>query len=131
MAGKDKDLCTVLRTVRIAQDLSTKNIADKMNVRTSYITDVERGDRTPSIATLDKYCEALNISTHNIFLWRDDQKNNHYSFQKLLMKILMAIEKLDSIQKEDEQILADLKRAEINWEIRIHFKIFEVSIWDD
>lgn len=114
MAGKDKDLCTVLRTVRIAQDLSTKEVADKMNVRTSYITDVERGDRTPSISTLDKYCEALNIPTNSIFLWRDSQKKNHYSFQKLLMTILMAIEKLDSIQREDEIMLDNLKRVRGN-----------------
>ena len=107
---KDIDeLCKILRLLRIAQDLSTKEVADKMHVRTSYITDVERGDRKPSLSTLDKYCEALNVSPNNLFLWREEQKEKNYSYRKLLMKLLLAVEELDECKKKEEQKLYQLK----------------------
>lgn len=103
------ELNIILRLVRIAQDLSTREVADRMDVRTSYITDVERGDRKPSLKTLDKYCEALKISPNNLFLWREDQKRDKYSYRKLLMKLLQSIDEIDRRQKIEEDRLLQLK----------------------
>lgn len=105
------ELNTILRLIRIAQDLSTREVAEKMSVRTSYITDVERGDRKPSLKTIDKYCKALNISPTNLFLWREDQKKNKYPYRKLLMNLLQSIDELDERQQREEEKLLQLKNS--------------------
>lgn len=107
--GEKNEINEILKLVRIAQDLSPKEVADRMNVRSSYITDVERGDRNPNLKTLDKYCTALNISTDNLFLWREDQKKNRYTYRRLLMKLLQAIEEIDERQKREKERLVQLK----------------------
>lgn len=107
--GETNEINEILKLVRIAQDLSTKEVADRMNVRSSYISDVERGDRNPNLKTLDKYCAALNISTDNLFLWREDQKKNRYTYRKLLMKLLQAIDEIDERQKKETERLMQLK----------------------
>lgn len=78
----------ILRLLRIAQDISAKEVAEKMGVRSSYVTDVERGDRTPSLKTLDKYCCALGISAEILFKLRDEQIRERLPYRKLLVKIL-------------------------------------------
>ena len=83
----------VLRLLRIAQDLPAKEIARRMNVRSSYITDVERGDRSPNLKTLDKYCRALGIPAGTLFELRDEQVKEKLPYRKLLMKILVLLEK--------------------------------------
>ena len=73
---KNEFMARALKTLRIANDFTTRMVAEKMNVRTSYITDCERGDRTPSIATLDKYALALGVSTADIIEVREYAKNH-------------------------------------------------------
>jgi len=102
----NNSLGNVLRIVRIAQDLSTRDIADKMNVRTSYITDVERGDRTPGVDTLAKYCNALNIDRSFVFTCVDEQEKQNYPYRKLLMGIL---QKIDALDNEHQKAKTDLE----------------------
>ena len=85
----------ILRLLRIAQDISAKEVAEKMGVRSSYVTDVERGDRTPSLKTLDKYCCALGISAEILFKLRDEQIREKLPYRKLLIKILSLLENAD------------------------------------
>ena len=115
MAEKDTekevpDLNKILRAVRIAQDMTAKEVAEKMGVRSTYITDVERGDRTPRIETLDKYCRALNVSPDSVFSWRERQRKHSYTFQQLLMAILVAIMRQDDVQSKNKEILHEMKQ---------------------
>lgn len=92
---KKSALNEVLRLLRIAQDLPTRDVADKMGVRTSYITDVERGDRSPSIDTLDRYCLALGVTTDVLFRLRNEQIKENLPYRRLLMKIMKLLENTD------------------------------------
>lgn len=89
---KPSVICELLRLVRIAQDFSTKDIAMRIGCRTSYITDVERGDRTPTLKTLEKYRRALEIPTSMLFELKETQEKEHLSYRKILIKILLILE---------------------------------------
>lgn len=51
----------ILRLFRIARDMSIKELAEKMQVSSSYISDVERGVRNPSMETCKKYSDAFGV----------------------------------------------------------------------
>lgn len=62
MDPKIKEVGNRIKQVRKAQNLSQADLADKMNVSTSYISDVENGKINFSLDTLMRLTEALQIS---------------------------------------------------------------------
>ena len=57
-----------LSKLRKQQNLSIKDIADKLNLTTNTIRYYEQGERTPNLETLLKMSEILNVSTGNDFV---------------------------------------------------------------
>ncbi len=51
-----------IRSVRAQQRLSQQTVAKKARVSVSYISMLERGERTPPLATLEVLAKALGVS---------------------------------------------------------------------
>ncbi len=51
-----------LRTVRAHRKLSQQAVANKARVSVSYISMLERGERTPPLETLEALAKALDVS---------------------------------------------------------------------
>lgn len=51
-----------LRAVRAQQNLSQQVVAKKARVSVSYISMLERGERTPPLETLEALAKALGVS---------------------------------------------------------------------
>ncbi len=51
-----------LRAVRAQQNLSQQVVAKKARVSVSYISMLERGERTPPLETLETLAKALGVS---------------------------------------------------------------------
>ncbi len=51
-----------LRTVRTGQKLSQETVARKSGLSVSYISMLERGERTPPLDTLESLAKALQVS---------------------------------------------------------------------
>ena len=56
-----RKIARALIAQRIAANVAQKEMADKMNVPQGNISRMERGKRTPTIATLQKAARALNV----------------------------------------------------------------------
>jgi transcriptional regulator with XRE-family HTH domain len=56
-----------LRSVRTRQNLSQQVVAKKARVSVSYISMLERGERTPTLETLDGLAKALGVSPLHLF----------------------------------------------------------------
>ena len=93
----------VLRLFRIARDMTVKELADSMNVSSSYICDVERGVRNPSLETYQKYSEALRVPLSTIIFFDEEITNYGYNYRKLLISILQNVDSLEERTKEKEQ----------------------------
>lgn len=63
-----------LRKEREKQGLSQLELALRANISQNMINYVETGKRTPSLDTLLKICEALNISPASLFLDTNEEK---------------------------------------------------------
>jgi transcriptional regulator with XRE-family HTH domain len=51
-----------LRAVRSQQNLSQQSVAKKARVSVSYVSMLERGERTPPLETLEVLAKALSVS---------------------------------------------------------------------
>ena len=85
----------VLRVVRIANDMSIKEVSEKSNVSVSYLTDLEKNKKiNPSIHLLEKICSTHNINVSELFELDEyhetiiDLKEKLKTYQLLLMRIL-------------------------------------------
>ena len=88
-----------IRICRAARGLSQKELAASAKVKPSYISLIEAGKRSPSLATLEKIARALSVPTHLIMMLaaeREDIKSGHvknlHHFSTAILDILLNSE---------------------------------------
>ncbi len=81
----------VLKALRIAKNYSVTELSKKLNVSTSHICDMEANRRKPSLETLEKYSDALNISVSTLMYFNEEGKKHQYDHQKMLFQILTKL----------------------------------------
>lgn len=57
-----KDIGKKIRQIRLKQKLTQEELGERARLHYSYIGQMERGDKIPSLKTLNKIAKALNIS---------------------------------------------------------------------
>jgi len=86
-----KGLGNVLRLLRIANDLTIKELAKKMDVSSTYISEIEANNKKPSLEIITKYSNVLNVNRSSIMFFDEEGEKNGYNYQKLLLDILQKI----------------------------------------
>lgn len=81
----------VLRLLRIANDYTIAELANKLNVTPSYISKIENGTKKPSNELLEKYCKVLKIKMKTLMFFEKENNFNDYKYQDLLLLILEKI----------------------------------------
>ncbi len=61
-----------LRLIRVFHDLSQKDVADRLNVSKSYISEIETGRKTPTLATLERYAAAFDMPVSSILFFSEN-----------------------------------------------------------
>lgn len=84
----------VLKLLRIAKDMSIKELASIMKVSSSYICEIESGVKKPSLNMISKYSEALGVSKSTIMYFDERGGSIGYNYQHLLIEILQKITKI-------------------------------------
>ncbi len=57
----DQEILAKLKARRKELHLTQKQLAERMGVSFQFVSQTENGERTPSITTLNKFCEALEM----------------------------------------------------------------------
>lgn len=84
-----ENFALLIKKFREDRGLSQKQLAEKANVGSGTIGDIERGDRKGKISTLDKISKALNLTKEerarldNAFMGRDINTLNDPRVEKL------------------------------------------------
>lgn len=60
-----------LRLIRVFHDLSQKELADKLKISKSYISELESGKKVPRLEILNKYSEFFNIPVSSIMFFSE------------------------------------------------------------
>jgi len=56
-----------LRRIRIAQNLTQEEAAFRCGISTRHYSTIENGEVNMSVSTLDKLCDGLNVTPHELF----------------------------------------------------------------
>jgi transcriptional regulator with XRE-family HTH domain len=67
VSGEERDLGTRIRGVREAKGMSLRSVSDAAGVSESFLSQVERGVASPSVATLRRIAESLGESVGALF----------------------------------------------------------------
>ena len=64
----------VIREFRRKANLSQEDPADKANLDCTYISLIERGQRSPTVRAVISICDALNLPSATIFTRLDEHR---------------------------------------------------------
>lgn len=78
----------VLKLLRIAREMSSKELSIEMGVSQSYISEIESNKKKPSMEMLSKYSEALNVKKSTILYFNEMGEETGYKYKELLLNIL-------------------------------------------
>lgn len=65
-----------LRLVRVFHDLSQKELAEKLGISKSYLSEIEAGKKTPTLALLNYYSEVFDIPVSSIMFFSENLNNS-------------------------------------------------------
>ena len=68
-------LGTSIKRIRTQKKLSQEKLAEMADLHTSYIGQIERGLRYPSLKAVFKIADALNVKLSDLFAGIDVKKN--------------------------------------------------------
>lgn len=80
-----------IRQLRQAKEWSQENLALTADLSVAYIGQIERGEKVPTIETISKICNALEVSLPYFFTFDDDLQDN--------AKVLIATDSVISSMK--------------------------------
>lgn len=89
----------ILKLIRyVNNDMSTKEVADKMGVRISYVCDIESGRKNVTMNTLQKFSNIYNIPVSTILLFDELQTKNNLTRIETLKNIVEYY--INNVEKE-------------------------------
>lgn len=93
MPGQDEivTLGKVLKLLKIARGYSSKELAEKMGVSSTYISEIESDAKKPTLEMLAKYADALNVKSSTILYFDEELSGKKYKYTKILYEILKKI----------------------------------------
>lgn len=64
-----------LRLLRVFHDLKQKELAEKLEISPSHISEVENGNRTPSLEVIQKYAVVFRVPVSSILFFSESIDN--------------------------------------------------------
>ena len=68
--------------MRVFHDLSQKELAEKLGISKSHLSEIEAGKKTPTLELLNRYSKIFDIPVSSI-LFFSENLNNHTRAEKL------------------------------------------------
>lgn len=66
----------ILKNLRIAHDFSLKDLAEKLNVSPSFVSQIERGVKKPNDQMLEKYSKVFCVSKEALKSFEQKEKDS-------------------------------------------------------
>ena len=65
-----------LRLLRVFHDLKQKELADKLGISKSHVSEIENGNRTPSLDVIERYADVFRIPVSSIMFFAESIERN-------------------------------------------------------
>lgn len=106
MSDISKQLGQRIRLLRENLGISQEKLAEKANLNTSFVGQIERGGKKPTLETLEKIVNALDISFEELFAFERDLIKH----KDTLIANKIAFELHGRSQDEQEAVLSLVKQ---------------------
>lgn len=77
-----------IRIFRIANNYSTKQVAENCGISSTYVTEVENTHKNPSLDTLKTFAHTFKVSTSTLLKICEQSEEKNWDFQKTLLETL-------------------------------------------
>lgn len=64
-----------LRLIRVFHDLKQNELADKLGISKSYLSEIEKGTKTPSLDIIEKYAKEFRVTPSSIMFFAEELPN--------------------------------------------------------
>lgn len=75
----ENDICKQfgkrIRTLRLNKGWSQEKLAEIADFHRNYVGMIERGERNPSLKSVERFAKAFNLEIHDLFSWKDELKS--------------------------------------------------------
>ena len=96
-----------LRLLRIFNGYKSAEMAKKIGISQSYVSEIENGKKQPTLEILNKYSKVLDMRTSTLLLFseslesdKNKEKDKKQRVAKAGMKLLKIIEKIGDLPDE-------------------------------
>ena len=83
-----------LRLIRLYHDMNQKELAEKLDISRSHISEIESGKKFPTISLLERYSSVFNMPTSSILFFSENLENTSPSEEKVRKFISSKVIKL-------------------------------------
>ncbi len=96
------NISNAVKLCRTARDLSQKELAEKADISTSYVSLIEQGKRDVSVAMLEKIAAAMEMPVEALLFMAADKGKLANISNELASEISLSILQLLSVKKPNE-----------------------------
>ncbi|WP_244265261.1 helix-turn-helix domain-containing protein [Leptospira kmetyi] len=94
-----------LRLLRVFNDFKANEFAKKLEISTSYLSEIEKGKKKVTLDILNKYAEVLNTKTSTLMYIAEGFEKDSNKFRKILSTKI--VEFLYKIENEASKVPLD------------------------
>jgi transcriptional regulator with XRE-family HTH domain len=80
-----------LRTMRVFHDMTQKDLAEKLEISKSHLSEIESGKKTPTLALLERYSHVFNIPTSSILFFSENMDEDNVPLEKARVMVSSKI----------------------------------------
>jgi transcriptional regulator with XRE-family HTH domain len=97
-----------LRLVRLAHGYKSKEVAEKLGVSASYLSEIENGKKTPTLDLLQKYSGFFDIRLSTLMFFTEEldrerpKEKIKDNVRKYIFKLMQLIEKQKDVIVDEE-----------------------------
>ncbi|HEX2858857.1 MAG TPA: helix-turn-helix transcriptional regulator [Alphaproteobacteria bacterium] len=93
-----------LRFIRVFHDLKQKEAADKLGISKSYLSEIESGDKNPTLQLIDSYSKVFDIPPSSILYFSENLnlKGAHEKARVLVTKKVINLMRFLEERDDDE-----------------------------
>lgn len=99
-------LYRALRLLRTYHQLTQVELAKRLGISNSYLSEIESGDKSPGLELLDKYAELFKIPASSILLFSETMEAERKPSGRLrvaaadkILRLLEWVEERDAVKK--------------------------------
>lgn len=94
-----------LKTIREYHRLSQSDLAEQLNISRSYVNDIERSRKEPSLDVLNRYAKRFDVPLSSLLLFAEQSQNNTYDKARVFIadKVLRMLQWVSESEDDEKR----------------------------